>query len=84
MVVVKANGIQVGITVDALLEQQELVVKSLDKFVRNNIITGASILGDGRVGLILDVPSLIKSAVADRHNTNRIGGERLPSMSLAG
>jgi two-component system, chemotaxis family, sensor kinase CheA len=84
VVVVKANGIQVGITVDALLEQQELVVKSLDKFVRNNIITGASILGDGRVGLILDVPSLIKSAVADRHNTNRIGGERLPAMSLAG
>lgn len=83
VVVVKAYGTHVGITVDALLEQQELVVKSLDKSVRNNIITGASILGDGRVGLILDVPSLIKSAIAERHNTNNIGGEKLPSMALA-
>ncbi len=83
VVVVKSNEALVGITVDALLEQQELVVKSLEKFERKNFITGASILGDGRVGLVLDVPSLIKNALAERHTTNSVGGEKLPSMSLA-
>ncbi len=64
VVVTKYSGTTVGITVDALLEQQELVVKSIDQFVGgSNGITGASILGDGRVVLILDVASLIRGVV---------------------
>jgi two-component system chemotaxis sensor kinase CheA len=67
IVIVKFSGIQVGIIVDSLLEQQELVVKSLDQLVGvSNGITGASILGDGRVVLILDIASLIRNAVAER------------------
>jgi two-component system, chemotaxis family, sensor kinase CheA len=67
VVVVKFAGTQVGLTVDALLEQQELVVKSLDHFIGgNNGITGASILGDGRVVLILDVASLVRGSILER------------------
>ncbi len=70
VVVVKFAGTQVGLTVDALLEQQELVVKSLDHFIGgSNGITGASILGDGRVVLILDVASLVRGAVTERRES---------------
>jgi two-component system chemotaxis sensor kinase CheA len=73
VVIVKFAGTQVGLTVDALLEQQELVVKSLDHFIGgSNGITGASILGDGRVVLILDVASLVRGSVMER----RIGKDR--------
>jgi len=67
VVVVKFSGTQVGIIVDALLEQQELVVKSLDKSIGgSNGVTGASILGDGRVVLILDVASLVRNSMMER------------------
>jgi two-component system chemotaxis sensor kinase CheA len=69
VVIVKFSGTQVGIIVDSLLEQQELVVKSLDQIVGvSNGITGASILGDGSVVLILDIASIIRNAVAERQN----------------
>jgi two-component system, chemotaxis family, sensor kinase CheA len=80
VVVVKYSGTQIGFIVDALLEQQELVVKSLDQFIGgSNGITGASILGDGKVVLILDVASLIRGAIADRQNGNG-HGIALPAM----
>jgi two-component system, chemotaxis family, sensor kinase CheA len=67
VVVVRYAGTQVGFVVDALLEQQELVLKSLDDFVGgNNSFSGASIMGDGTVVLILDVASLIKSVLLER------------------
>ncbi|MEZ4501170.1 MAG: chemotaxis protein CheA [Dehalococcoidia bacterium] len=53
----------VAITVDALIDQQEIVVKSLSGYLgRARGIAGASILGDGQVALIVDVPSLMKAA----------------------
>jgi two-component system chemotaxis sensor kinase CheA len=74
VVVVKYSGTQIGFIVDALLEQQELVVKSLDQFIGgSNGITGASILGDGKVVLILDVASLIRGAITERQNGNGHG-----------
>jgi chemotaxis protein histidine kinase CheA len=63
-----------------LLEQQELVVKSLDHFVgASNGITGASILGDGRVVLILDVTSLIRGTITQRQNGVNIKAKTLIS-----
>jgi two-component system chemotaxis sensor kinase CheA len=48
--------------VDKLLGKQEVVIKSLgDTFRRNRCLAGAAILGDGRVGLILD-PEAVGSA----------------------
>ena len=46
--------------VDNLLGQQEIVIKSLGKFISNSkIISGATILGDGEIALILDVNTLM-------------------------
>ncbi len=64
VVVVKMGERLAGIGVDELLEPLDIVVKSLGKLVgdtRN--ISGASILGDGRVVLILDAASLITAAM---------------------
>jgi two-component system chemotaxis sensor kinase CheA len=70
IVVVKYSGTQVGFIVDSLMEQQELVVKSLDEFIGvSNGITGASILGDGKVVLILDVAALIRGVVAENQDS---------------
>lgn len=67
IVVVRYVGTQVGLIVDDLLEQQELVLKSLDDFVGGgNSFSGASIMGDGTVVLIIDVASLIRGAVSER------------------
>ena len=47
--------------VDALVGKQEVVIKSLGDMFRNQTeFAGAAILGDGRVGLILDINSLVK------------------------
>jgi two-component system chemotaxis sensor kinase CheA len=63
LVIVRAGERTVAIAVDALVEQQEIVVKSLGGHVGQTPgVAGASILGDGQVVLILDVPALIKSA----------------------
>lgn len=61
LVVAEANGQRVGIFVDDLLEQQQVVIKSLEtNFRQMQGISGATILGDGTVALILDVPGLIQ------------------------
>ena len=61
LVVAEANGQRVGIFVDDLLEQQQVVIKSLEANYRQTMgISGATILGDGAVALILDVPGLIQ------------------------
>lgn len=62
IVVVKAGDWPVAIAVDALMEQQEIVVKSLGKYLgQTEGISGASILGNGQVVLILDVVGMIKA-----------------------
>ena len=63
IVTVRAGDRLVAISVDALREQQEIVVKSLGSYIgQADNIAGASILGDGQVVLILDVASLVKEA----------------------
>ena len=59
LIVVEANGMQVALCVDAMLGQQQVVIKSLEaNFRKVPGIAGATIMGDGRVALILDVPML--------------------------
>jgi two-component system chemotaxis sensor kinase CheA len=66
LVVVEADGRRVGVLVDDLLAQQQVVIKSLDaNFKPVPGIAGATILGNGTVALIIDVADLIRS-VADR------------------
>ena len=60
VVVVKKGDKLAGLVVDELIGQQEIVIKSLGKFVdKTRIISGATILGDGEVALILDANVLI-------------------------
>lgn len=60
VVIVKKGDRYAGLVVDDLMGQQEIVIKSLGKFIKNNkIISGATILGDGEVALILDANALI-------------------------
>ncbi|MBU3803459.1 MAG: chemotaxis protein CheA [Candidatus Cellulosilyticum pullistercoris] len=59
-VIVKKGEKQVGFIVDSLIGQQEIVIKSLGKYLSGiDMIAGATILGNGEVALILDVNSLI-------------------------
>lgn len=60
VVVVQAGDKKAGFIVDELLGQQEVVIKSLGSFVSDiKGVAGATVLGDGRVTLILDVASLL-------------------------
>jgi two-component system chemotaxis sensor kinase CheA len=61
MVVVEAESGRVALLVDELLGQQQVVVKNLESNYRKvNDVSGATIMGDGRVALILDVGSLVR------------------------
>lgn len=72
IVVVKAGEALVGIMVDSLMEPQEIVVKSMGKYMGDiEGIAGATILGDGRVALILDVASLVKVAAHETEEKER-------------
>ena len=63
MVVAEAEGGRVALMVDQLLGQQQVVVKNLEaNYRRVNDVSGATIMGDGRVALILDVGSLVRRA----------------------
>lgn len=61
VVVVETDGEKVGVVVDELLGQQQVVIKSLEEnFKKVEGISGATILGDGTVALIVDVSGLSK------------------------
>lgn len=61
LVVVEGQGMRCGLFVDDLLGQQQVVIKSLEaNYRRVEGISGATILGDGSVALILDIPGLVR------------------------
>lgn len=61
IVVVETDGEKMGVLVDELLGQQQVVIKSLEEnYKRVDGISGATILGDGTVALIVDISSLSK------------------------
>lgn len=61
VVVVNAGGRQVGFVVDQLIGQEEVVIKALGaKLQGMDGLAGATITGDGKIALILDVPGLMK------------------------
>ena len=61
MVVVEAGADLRCLLVDGLLHKQEVVIKNLNDMMmhKNKYLAGAAILGDGLVGLILDVNALV-------------------------
>ena len=65
IVVLKHAGQKAGLVVDTLLGEFQTVIKPLGQmFAQSQCISGSTILGSGDVALILDVPSLVRQAVA--------------------
>jgi two-component system chemotaxis sensor kinase CheA len=63
VMVVEGDGRKVGLFVDELLGQQQVVIKSMEtNYRRVEGVSGATILGEGSVALILDVPGLVRCA----------------------
>jgi two-component system chemotaxis sensor kinase CheA len=62
VVVVEAEGRRVGLIVDELLAQQQVVIKTMDhNYSSGDGIAGATVLGDGSVALILDIEHLARA-----------------------
>lgn len=73
LVIVEGDNIKVAVLVDDLLAQQQVVIKSLqDNYQSVPGISGATILGDGTVSLILDITGLIKLAGVGRESYRKI------------
>jgi two-component system chemotaxis sensor kinase CheA len=61
VVVVNVGGVQVGLVVDFLVGQEEVVIKPLGALLQGlEGMAGATITGDGKIALILDVPGLMR------------------------
>jgi two-component system chemotaxis sensor kinase CheA len=64
IVIVESNGVYLGLMVDELIGQQQIVIKSIDSaLTKSRAISGASILGDGTVSLIMDIHGLVGEMV---------------------
>lgn len=69
--VVKAQGQKAGLVVDRLMGEHQTVIKPLGPlFGGLRGISGSSILGNGSVALILDIPALLKTLI-ERHSQPR-------------
>ena len=67
LVIIGTKGQEIGLVVDGLLGEEDIVIKSLAENYRNvNGLAGASILGDGRVSLILDVSAITDLACSQQ------------------
>lgn len=70
VVVVAMGSKRYGLIADELIGEQELVIKPLDsRWVQNDALAGAAVLGDGRIALIMDAEMLFRRAV--RHERNK-------------
>ncbi|PKO25799.1 MAG: chemotaxis protein CheA [Betaproteobacteria bacterium HGW-Betaproteobacteria-8] len=70
LVLIEAEGKKAALFVDALVGQQQVVIKSLEtNFRKIRGVSGATIMGDGSVALILDVPALIQLGQAHNYIT---------------
>jgi len=73
LVIVESDNQKVGLLVDDLLAQQQVVIKSLEaNYQKVDGVSGATILGDGRVSLIVDISGLIKLAGLKRAGSQKL------------
>jgi two-component system chemotaxis sensor kinase CheA len=73
IVVVESGGSARGLLVDELMGKQEVVIKSLGRaFRQQNLLAGGAVLGDGWVGLILDVDTLVQMPYQPPQPTVRV------------
>ncbi len=61
IVIIKENGEEYGVKVDGFIGQQEIVIKNIEgDYHRGKGVVGATILGDGRVAMVVDVKEMIE------------------------
>ena len=64
IIVINDSGKKTGLVVDEIIDKHQTVIKSLGKFYKNiEVMSGATVMGDGSVALIIDVPKLINSEI---------------------
>ena len=82
VVIVEDEHHQAGLVIHELLGRQQVVIKTLGETMRNIPgITGSAIMPNGRVGLILDVGSLLK--YANQGSSDNGGDKRLSDTAMA-
>ena len=73
VVVVEAAGRRFGVLADQLMGEQELVIKPLSsEWLQNEALAGASVLGDGRVALIVDAGELLGKAIKHERGKGKV------------
>lgn len=74
-VIVKGGDLKACLIVDSLKGQQDIVLKSLGNYLQGTRgIAGASILGDGNITLVLDIATLLSTAVGDKYRRQEYAG----------
>jgi two-component system chemotaxis sensor kinase CheA len=74
VVVVEAAGEHIGFLVDSYDSPQEIMVKPVDGYLTaRGAITGVSVMGDGRIALVLDPVGLVHLALEHAHDKSTIG-----------
>ncbi len=87
IMVLQADGRRFGLVVDRVLNTEEVVVKALNsRFKDIGLYAGATILGDGKVGLILDASSLARRShlAADSERASLVGTSRATTVGGTG
>ncbi len=75
IVTTQFDGYRVGLVVDQVIGEHQTVIKSLGRAYRNvEDVSGATILGDGKVALILDLPKLIQKTELEEKARHQHGG----------
>ena len=75
IVTTRFDGYRVGLLVDQVVGQHQTVIKGLGRSFKNvDEISGATILGDGNVALILDLPKLIRKVEMEESGVDGTGG----------
>src|SRR5205085_5881241 len=86
IMVLHADGRRFGLVVDRVLNTEEVVIKAINsRFKDIGLYAGATILGDGKVGLILDAQSLARrSQLAPAEGGRQPAVEPAPPAGVAG
>jgi two-component system chemotaxis sensor kinase CheA len=83
VVIIEGSGRRVGLLVDEVIAQQQVVIKSMGEGVGEvPFVSGAAILSDGRVGLIINVEGIV-SLIVDRRHRGFAGEGSLASAGAA-
>ncbi|MCX7999409.1 MAG: chemotaxis protein CheW, partial [Leptospiraceae bacterium] len=83
VVIVNYNTRKLGFIVDELIGKHETVIKTLEKNFRNIPgLTGASIMGDGTIILVLDIPGLIELTNTHLLKYTDLGGKEMPRLNV--